>query len=156
MSFRQNSAAASFLCGSTIVRPNALLLTIGAATALVAAAPAAQAQEGQVVAEVSIVGTKNTNPDAVRSAAALAGIKEGTAFRTDAFNKAKAAVENVGLYSSVFARTETTRGTGEVGTGFCAAAGAATKSGANAAVATRSRETRTNPGGRGTDRPRGM
>jgi outer membrane protein insertion porin family len=108
MSFRQNSAAASFICGSAIFRPSTSLLIVGATVAFVLAAPAAHAQEGQNVAEVSIVGTKNTNPDAVRSAAAIAGIKEGAPFRADAFTKAKQAIEDVGLYSSVFARTETT------------------------------------------------
>ncbi|MES2462719.1 MAG: BamA/TamA family outer membrane protein [Armatimonadota bacterium] len=107
MSFRQKSAAAGFLYGSILYRPSVLGLAIAAA-AVVTAAPCAQAQEGQIVAEVSVVGTKNTNPDAVRSAASLAGIKEGSPFRTDAFNKAKTGVEGVGLYSSVFARTETT------------------------------------------------
>lgn len=109
MSFRQNSAAVSFLCSPVICRPAATLFAIGAAvTVMTATTPAAHAQEGQAVAEVSVVGTKNTNADVVRSAAATAGIKEGSPFRADAFTKAKAAIENVGLYSSVFSRTETT------------------------------------------------
>lgn len=108
MSFRQNKAAATFLCRSTILRPNVFAAAVGAAVALVALAPAAQAQEGQLVAEVSIIGTKNTNPDVVRSAASIAGIKEGLPYRGDAFTKAKQAIEDVGLYSSVFARYEAT------------------------------------------------
>jgi outer membrane protein insertion porin family len=83
-------------------------MAVGTAVGLVTIASAAHAQEGQLVAEVSVVGTKNSNPDAVRSAASIAGIKEGTPFRNDAFTKAKQAIEDVGLYSSVFARTEST------------------------------------------------
>jgi outer membrane protein insertion porin family len=108
MSFRQNSAAAGFLCASTVFRPNAVLLAVGATVVMMTIASTAHAQEGQLVAEVSVVGTKNSNPDVVRSAASLAGIKEGTPFRADAFTRAKQAIEEVGLYSSVFARTETT------------------------------------------------
>jgi outer membrane protein insertion porin family len=86
-------------------------LAIAAAAAAVPAvclfAPAAaHAQEGQTIAAVEIRGTKNTAPLAAKLAAAGAGIKEGAAFKSDAFTAAKQRIRDVGLYGSVFARTE--------------------------------------------------
>ncbi|MBC8101489.1 MAG: BamA/TamA family outer membrane protein [Cytophagales bacterium] len=109
MSFRQN-ATRFLLTGSAVLRSSAApLWAAGAAAVLVTVtASAAQAQEGQIIAEVSVVGTKNSNPEAVRAAVATAGLKEGAPFRAAAFTAAKQAVENVGLYASVYTRTETT------------------------------------------------
>ncbi len=80
---------------------------LAAVPMLVAPRPAF-AQEGQAIAEVEIRGTQNTNPLAARLAASSAGIKEGEAFKSDALVAARQRIREVGLYSSVFGRTETT------------------------------------------------
>lgn len=76
----------------------------GAVISVTAAAPAAFAQEGQIISTVEVRGVKNTNPDVVRLAS---GLKSGAPFRAEEFNEAKQRIRDKGLYSSVFARTET-------------------------------------------------
>jgi outer membrane protein insertion porin family len=70
-------------------------------------ASSAYAQEGQTVAEVDIRGVNKTNPQVARTAASGAGIKEGTPFTSTAFTEARQRIREIGLYSSVFGRTET-------------------------------------------------
>ncbi len=68
----------------------------------------AHAQEGQTVAQVDIRGTARTAPQVARTAAAGAGIKEGSPFVSTAFTEARQRIREIGLYASVFGRTETT------------------------------------------------
>lgn len=111
MTFRSTTAAAAsslltFRPTPGIVRTSTLLLI--AAAAVTIAPRAAHAQEGQTIAEVVVTGTKNTNPEVVRTAATNAGIKVGQPYRDAALNDARQAISDVGLYATVNARTETT------------------------------------------------
>jgi len=65
-------------------------------------------QEGQPVAEVAVLGTKNTNADVVRTAAANAGVRVGQPFRAASLNDARQLIEGQGLYATVYVRTEAT------------------------------------------------
>lgn len=71
-------------------------------------APSALAQEGQTVAEVEVRGTVKTLPLVARAAAAGADLKEGTPFTSTAFTEARLRIREIGLYASVFGRTEST------------------------------------------------
>jgi outer membrane protein insertion porin family len=110
MKFRLPAAAAALI--SPAAAPGILRAapwTVLAMTALIASTPvAAHAQEGQPVGDVVVLGTKNTNPEVVRSAAAGAGIQVGQPFRGEALNAAQQAVDAQGLYTTVNTRTEVT------------------------------------------------
>ncbi len=69
-------------------------------------AASANAQEGQTVAEVEIRGTVRTAPQVARAAASGAGIKDGSPFTSTAFTEARQRIREIGLYASVFGRTE--------------------------------------------------
>ena len=74
--------------------------------ALILYAPAqARAQAGQTVAEVLVRGVSKTSDAVVLSAATL---KPGVAFTNEAFEADKTRIRDLGLYSSVSGRTETT------------------------------------------------
>lgn len=75
---------------------------------LVAASTGAWAQEGRPIAEISVLGLKRTNEEVVKVAVRAVGIREGQAFTSENFSKARAALRDKGLYADVFGRTEDT------------------------------------------------
>lgn len=89
--------------GGSPVRTVAAVSITAAALASVCAVPAL-AQEGQIISDIQVHGVKNTNPDVVRLAS---GLRQGAPFRAEEFNDARQKIRDRGLYSSVFARTET-------------------------------------------------
>ena len=77
------------------------LVSVGSATGW-----ASPFQEGRPVAEITVLGLKNSNDEVVRITARSAGIREGQPFSNEAFGKAREALRAKGLYADVFARTE--------------------------------------------------
>jgi len=63
------------------------LVAVGSATGW-----ASPFQEGRPVAEITVLGLKNSNDEVVRITARSAGIREGQPFSNEAFGKAREAL----------------------------------------------------------------
>ena len=82
----------------------ASLILAGVSATLIAPI-AAYAQEGQVIGEIKVEGTKNTNEQVVLVAG---GIKIGDPFHNEDLLKARKNIRDKGLYATVNSRLETT------------------------------------------------
>ena len=81
MNFRFSNATAASAVVAVTTSAAAVALTaftiLGGPTAVFA-----QAQQGQIIAQVDIRGVKNTNPEVVRSVVTAAGTARGTTLST--------------------------------------------------------------------------
>ena len=68
----------------------------------------AQAQDGQIVNQVTVQGVKKTNAEVIRIAVAGAGIKEGQPYRSTAIADVRKAILDKGYYSDVYIKTDVT------------------------------------------------
>lgn len=79
---------------------------VSLAACVVALAPEAHAQEGQIIGAVVIRGVQNTNLEIVRLALSQAGIQEGAIYRDVAKADARRLIREKGYYTDAFIQAE--------------------------------------------------